>query len=106
MAANRKTLFNKLWTDKTLFPDLADWVEEVEGSSSEAACKFCRVAINLGNMGRTAHSNHAAGAKHQKYVYCRTNVGQGILYCQFGGNPGSSILRNNNVTSAFMAAAT
>ena len=47
MVSNRKTAFNKLWTDKSLFPDLADWVQEVKGSSSEASCKFCRVSINL-----------------------------------------------------------
>jgi len=76
MASNRKTVFNKLWTDKSLFPDLADWVQEVKGSSSEASCKFCRVSINLSNMGRQALNSHAAGAKHQKYLHCSTDVGK------------------------------
>lgn len=75
MASNKKTVFNKLWTDKKLFPDLADWVEDVKGSSSEANCKFCQVSINLSNMGRQALSSHAAGAKHRKYIQLRKDVG-------------------------------
>jgi len=75
-SSNRRTVFNKLWTDKTLFPDVAGWVAEAPGLPFEASCKFCRININLSNMGRQALISHAAGAKHQYYVQCSTNAGQ------------------------------
>ena len=72
MTSSKKTIFSRLWTDRGLFPDLADWIEEVKGSYSEAGCKVCRVSINLSNMGRQALTSHAAGAKHKKYMQCMT----------------------------------
>ena len=35
MSNNRKTVFHKLWTDKKLFPEVADWVQEIPGSPFE-----------------------------------------------------------------------
>lgn len=64
----KKTVFNKLWLDAKLHPELANWLQEGRGGTSEAFCKLCSMTVQLSNMGRRALVSHASSVKHRKIV--------------------------------------
>lgn len=64
--AGYKTTFNNQWTDKTLCPDLALWIQSVPDNPFMAKCIWCSSLVSLSNMGRQALSSHSKGAKHLK----------------------------------------
>ena len=57
--------------DAKLYPEFADWLDEVNGSAGEAFCKVCKVTFSLSNMGRRSVVSHADSSKHKKYTYLR-----------------------------------
>jgi hypothetical protein len=62
--AGYKTTFNEQWTDNTVCPNLAAWIQPVPNDPYMAKCKWCSAFINLSNMGRQALTSHSKGKKH------------------------------------------
>ena len=78
---SKRTVFNKLWLDKELYPDFAQWLAGVKGSEEEAFCKKCKIFLNLSNMGSCALVSHAKTKKHSTLMKSIKNTAQLPFSC-------------------------